>query len=428
MIIGGGTAGSVVASRLSADPDVRVCLLKTEFDYDDPIMSQMRGNSYVRHSRASFRDCGFLPPPDDFAAWVAAGATGWSYDEMLPYWDRLSPVAVRDRSPLAEDFVAACRTALGVPIRDDFNDGPFTDGAGFLPGLVVPPSPDRDRPNLTILDETRAEHLDPGRGVTVRGDQLIRARHEYVLCAGAISTPILLLRSGIGPAAHLENDLGFEVRADLPGVGEHLLDHPASVIVWEAARPIPEADAAAGLFVRRDPALTGHDLAFQLRQTPEEIALTAAVPRPRAAGRLRLSGADPWGKPVLEQHPDSYDERTLVDGMRLAREVAVTEPFASWITREIAPGPDLRGDEELTAYGRAALGRTAGTCRIGAVVDPELRLHGFDNVRIADASVFPEMPSVNPAATVLMVAERAADLISESFAGEKGRKKEGEQR
>jgi choline dehydrogenase-like flavoprotein len=494
VIIGGGTAGSVVAARLSADPDLRVCvieggpsdvgdervlklrnwlnLLETEYDYDYPIVEQPRGNSHIRHSRARvLGGCSshntmisFLPPPEDFADWVAAGADGWSYDEMLPYWKRLainiSPVGEADRNPLTADFVAACHTALGVPVHEDFNAGPFADGTGFFPVGYHPETgirssasvaylhPHLDRPNLTIRTETWAYHLDPDRGVTVRdaeGVKLIRARQEYVLAAGAIDTPRLLLLSGIGPAAELER-LGIGVRADLP-VGEHLLDHPESLILWEAARPIPPMsamDSDAGLFVRRDPAATRPDLMFHLYQIPftfnterlgydvpeHGFGMTPNVPRPRSVGRLRLASADPSVKPLLDfgyfTDPEGYDERTIVDGLRLAREVAATEPFASWIKREIAPGPALRTDEELSAYGRAAhhtVYHPAGTCRMGAagspasVVDPELRLIGFPNVRIADASVLPTMTSVNPMVAVLMIGERAADLIGRGPGG-----------
>lgn len=490
VIVGGGTAGSVVASRLSADPNVSVCLieggpsdvgdqrilqlrnwinlLESEFDYDYPIVPQPRGNSYLRHARARvLGGCSshntmisFLPPPEDFADWVRAGAAGWSYEEMTPLWKRLAinivPVAPRDRNPLAEDFVAACHTALGVPIHEDFNAGPFTDGAGFFPVGYHPETgirssasvaylhPHLDRPNLTILTDHWAYHLDPDSGVSVRtsrGLEVIKARHEYVLCAGAIDTPRLLLHSGIGPAQQLER-LGIKVRADVPGVGENLLDHPESLILWEASRPIPPMsamDSDAGLFVRREAGAARPDLMFHLYQIPftfnterlgydvpqHGFGMTPNVPRPRSSGRLTLADADPGTKPLLDfryfTDPDGYDERTVVDGLRLAREVAATEPFARWIAREIAPGPQLRTDQELSAYGRAAhhtVYHPAGTCRMGspsdemAVVDPELRLKGVPRVRIADASVFPVMTSVNPMVAVLMIGERAADLIS----------------
>jgi choline dehydrogenase-like flavoprotein len=266
-----------------------------------------------------------------------------------------------------------------------------------------------------------------------------------VVSAGAIDTPRLLLLSGIGPAADLER-LGITVRQDLPGVGEHLLDHPESIMLWEASRAVPPMsamDADAGLFVRRVPGAERPDLMFHLYQIPFTVntarlgydvpahgfGMTPNVPRPRSSGRLTLADADPATKPLLDfryfTDPDGYDERTIVDGLRLAREVAATEPFASWIAREIAPGPAVRSDEDLSAYGRAVhhtVYHPAGTCRMGAagdelaVVDPELRLRGFPNVRIADASVFPTMPSVNPMVAVLLIGERAADLVGAAVA------------
>ncbi|AGZ41969.1 GMC family oxidoreductase [Actinoplanes friuliensis] len=497
VVVGGGTAGAVVASRLSADPGVRVCLveggpsdvgddrvlqlrnwlnlLETEYDYDYPTVEQPRGNSHIRHSRARvLGGCSshntmisFVPPPGDFADWVAAGATGWSWDEMQTYWQRLAvqiqPVAAKDRNPLTEAFVASCHTALGVPVHEDFNTKPFADGTGFFPVAYYPETgvrssssvaylhPYLDRPNLTVLTETWASRLDvdgdrvTGVRVTRDGHEEVVRGAEYVLCAGAIDTPRLLLLSGIGPATDLR-DLGIEVALDVPGVGEHLLDHPESLILWESTRPIPPQsamDSDAGLFVRRDTGDERPDLMFHLYQlaftvntkrlgydVPEHgFGMTPNIPRPRSVGRLWLTSADPSVKPALDfgyfTDPDGYDEQTIVDGLRIAREVAATEPFKSWIAREIAPGPHLQTDEELSAYGRAAahtVYHPAGTCRMGAisddlaVVDPELRLRGCTNVRIADASVFPTMPSVNPVVAVLMIGERAADLVAEGLA------------
>jgi choline dehydrogenase-like flavoprotein len=487
VIVGGGTAGAVVASRLSADPATRVCLveggpsdvgddrvlllrnwlslLETELDYDYPTVPQPRGNSFIRHARGKvLGGCSshntmisLLPPAEDFADWVAAGAAGWSYDEMLPLWKRLAihiePVV--ERNPLAVDFVAACHTALGVAVRADFNAAPFADGAGFFPVGYHPDTgvrssssvaylhPYLDRPNLTVLTSAWAYRLDVAgdrvTGVRVGGDRTLRGG-EYVLCAGAVDTPRLLLLSGIGPAGDLRA-LGIDVVLDLPGVGENLMDHPESMILWESTRPVPAEsamDADAGLFVRRDPAAARPDLMFHLYQFPFTVnterlgydvpahgfGMTPNVPRPRSRGRLRLAGADPATKPALDfryfTDPDGYDERTIVDGLRIAREVGATAPFASWIGREIAPGPHLRTARELSGYGRAVhhtVYHPAGTCRMGAagdplaVVGPDLRLRGLTNVRVADASVFPTLPTVNPVVTVLLVGERAADLI-----------------
>jgi choline dehydrogenase-like flavoprotein len=497
VVVGGGTAGAVVAARLSADPGVRVCLieggpsdvgddrvlqlknwlglLESEYDYDYPTVAQPRGNSHIRHSRAKvLGGCSshntmisFLPPPQDFADWVEAGAAGWSYEEMLPLWERLEiqiqPVAAADRNALTEAFVASCHTALEVPVHDDFNAKPFSDGTGFFPVAYYPETgvrssssvaylhPHLDRPNLTILTDTWACRLDTAdgqvTGVRVRDrngvESTVTANREYVLSAGAIDTPRLLLLSGIGPAAQLR-ELGIPVVVDLPGVGEHLLDHPESLILWEAAQPVPPEtamDSDAGLFVRRDDSDPRPDLMFHLYQIPfttnterlgydvpaHGFGMTPNIPRPRSSGRLWLTSADPTVKPALDfgyfTDPDGYDEQTIVDGLRIARQVAATEPFRSWIAREIAPGPGLQTDEELSAYGRAAhhtVYHPAGTCRMGAaddptaVVDPRLRLRGLANVRIADASVFPTMTTVNPVVTVLMIGERAADLIAES--------------
>jgi choline dehydrogenase-like flavoprotein len=487
VVVGGGTAGAVVASRLSADPAVRVGLieggpsdvgdprvlqlrnwltmLETELDYDYPTVEQPRGNSHIRHARGRvLGGCSshntmisLLPPPEDFADWVAAGATGWSYDEMRPYFDRLAIhiVPVAERNPLAADFVAACHAALGVPVRDDFNASPFADGTGFFPVGYHPETgvrssssveylhPYLGRPNLTIHTETWAY------GLEVDGDRITGVRTsagtftaaaEYVLAAGAVDTPRLLLLSGIGPAAELEK-LGLTVKTDLPGVGEHLLDHPESLILWESSRPVPSEsamDADAGLFIARDPAAARPDLMFHLYQIPFTVhterlgydvpehgfGMTPNVPRARSTGKLSLANADPATKPQLDfryfTDPEGYDERTIVDGLRIAREVAATEPFRSWIAREIAPGPELTTGEELSAYGRAVahtVYHPAGTCRMGAVTDPlavvgpDLRIRGLSNARIADASVLPTLTTVNPVVAVLMVGERAADLI-----------------
>jgi choline dehydrogenase len=496
VIVGGGTAGAVLAARLSEDPDRSVCLIEggpsdlgddrvlrlrnwinllgTELDYDYPTTPQPRGNSNIRHSRARvLGGCSshntmisFLPLPADFADWEAAGAAGWGYEAMVPYYQRLRnmivPVAEKDRNRIAKDFVSAAGGALGVPEVTDFNAKPFEDGVGFFSvgydaetgirssSSVAYLHPILDRPNLTLLLETWVEKLlvTDGRatGVRVRGAdgtvEVVVAREEVVLCAGSIDTPRLLLLSGIGPAEQL-SELGIEVVADVPGVGENLLDHPESIIIWETKAALPPEsamDSDAGLFVRRDASDPRPDLMFHFYQIPfcentaplgypvpeHGVCMTPNIPRPRSRGRLYLTSADPAVKPALDfryfTDPEGYDERTLVDGIRLAREVARTAPLSDWLLREVAPGPDVTGDAELSEYARRAaftVFHPAGTCRMGAVddelavVDPELRLRGVAGVRIADASVFPSMPTVNPMVAVLMIGEKAAELMKE---------------
>ncbi|MBN3931121.1 GMC family oxidoreductase N-terminal domain-containing protein [Streptomyces verrucosisporus] len=500
VVIGGGTAGSVIASRLAEDPGTTVALIEGgpsdvdrpdvltlrrwlgllggDLDYDYPTTEQPRGNSHIRHSRARvLGGCSshntlisFKPLPSDWQEWEDAGASGWNAIAMEPYYHRLrnNIVAVdeKDRNAIARDFVDAARAALGVPRVEGFNARPFTEGVGFFDLAYHPETNKRssasvaylhphmeagDRPNLELWLETWAYRLqfggDDGRrvtGVHVRtadGEEtLVTARCEVVLCAGAVDTPRLLLHSGVGPAGDLQA-LGIPVVHDLPGVGENLLDHPESVIVWETDGPIPEnsaMDSDAGLFVRRDPESPGPDLMFHFYQIPftdnperlgyerpaHGVSMTPNIPKPRSRGRLHLTSADPSVKPALDfryfTDAEDHDARTLVDGIRIAREIARTAPLDSWLKREICPGPDITSDEELSEYARKVahtVYHPAGTCRMGAaddelaVVDPKLRIRGLDGVRIADASVFPTIPAVNPMIGVLMVGEKAADLL-----------------
>ncbi|MGW1076644.1 GMC family oxidoreductase [Streptomyces sp. NPDC002537] len=497
VVVGGGTAGSVIASRLAEDPTTSVVvieggptdmdrpdvltlrrwlgLLGGDLDYDYPTTEQPRGNSHIRHSRARvLGGCSshntliaFKPLPGDWDEWVAAGAEGWDAGAMEPYFTRLrnNIVAVdeKDRNAIARDFVEAARTAIDVPRVEGFNKRPFHEGVGFFDLAYHPENNKRssasvaylhphieagDRPNLRILLETWAYRLEldgtRATGVRVRTEDgeelLVEAGREVLLCAGAVDTPRLLLHSGIGPKTDLDA-LGIPVVHDLPGVGENLLDHPESVIVWETNGPIPEnsaMDSDAGLFVRRDPESAGPDLMFHFYQIPftdnperlgyekpaHGVSMTPNIPKPRSRGRLHLTSADPSVKPALDfryfTDEDDYDGRTLVDGIRIAREIAKREPLAGWLKREVCPGPEITSDEDISEYARKVahtVYHPAGTCRMGAatdelaVVDPQLRIRGLDGIRIADASVFPTMPAVNPMIGVLMVGERCAELL-----------------
>lgn len=496
IVVGGGTAGAVVARRL-VDDERRVCVIEAgpsdvgdqrvlqlsrwldllggELDFDYGTVEQPHGNSHIRHARARvLGGCSshntmisLRPMPVDFDGWVAAGAKGWSPIDMRPYADRLlnrfQPVVDDDHNPLCDAFVSSCGTALGVPLVSDFNAAPFVEGAGYLPVGYDPESGVRssssvtylhgvlDRDNLTMLLETRAVRLqtDEGRatGVRVRSSTTggeytvpLAPGGTIVLAAGAVDTPRLLLLSGIGPADELD-DLGIDPVVDLPGVGENLLDHPEALVLWEASRPVPKPsvmDSDAGLFIRRDTTEQAADLMFHLYMIPftfnterlgypvpeHGFGMTPNIPRPRSVGRLSLTSASPDDKPALDfrylSDPDGYDARTLVDGVRIAREVAATAPFRDWIEREIAPGPDLVDDADIERFVRAShhtVYHPAGTCRMGAdddglaVVTPDLRLRGVDGVLVADASIFPTMPTVNPMITVFMIGERAADLV-----------------
>lgn len=514
LIVGGGTAGCVIASRLAqylpnkriilveAGPsdflDDRVLKLKDwlallggELDYDYPTTEQPMGNSHIRHSRAKvLGGCSshntlisFRPFEYDCRVWEEKGCTGWSFETFVRLVDNLrnaiQPVHSRHRNQLCKDWVRACSTAMNIPVIHDFNNeirenGRLEQGVGFFSVAYNPDDGRRSsasvaylhpilrgeekRPNLTILTNAWVSRVNVD-GDTVTGinvtlasgaKRVLRARKETVLCAGAVDTPRLMLLSGLGPRQQLES-LGIKVVKNIPGIGENLLDHPESIILWELKRPVPPnqttMDSDAGIFLRREvPNAAGSDgraadimmhcyqIPFCLNterlgyDTPKDaFCMTPNIPRPRSRGRLYLTSADPTVKPALDfryfTDPEGYDAATIVAGLKAARAIAKQSPFKEWIKREVAPGPQVQTDEELSEYGRRVhhtVYHPAGTTKMGdvtrdplAVVDPQLKVHRLKNIRIADAGVFPDMVSINPMVTVLAIGERAAELIAE---------------
>lgn len=319
LIIGGGTAGCVVASRLSqylpeknillveAGPsdfrDDRVLLLKDwlkllggDLDYDYGTTEQPMGNSHIRHSRAKvLGGCSshntlisFRPFEYDCRRWEKAGCNGWGFDMFMRVLDNLrnttQPVHEEHRNQLCQDWVHSCAKIFDIPVSHDFNDtiredGGLSQSVGFFSVSYNPEDGRRssasvayvhpilrgeeERKNLKILTNTWAEKLHVQDNEVVGVDLIlqngekrrVRAKNENILCAGAIDTPRLMLLSGIGPRAQLES-LGISVVNDLPGVGENLLDHPESIIMWELNKPVPSnqttMDSDAGLFLRRE--------------------------------------------------------------------------------------------------------------------------------------------------------------------------------
>ncbi|KAF1812870.1 glucose-methanol-choline oxidoreductase-like protein [Eremomyces bilateralis CBS 781.70] len=524
LIVGGGTAGCVIASRLSeylpsrrilvieAGPsdymDDRVLLLKDwlsllggELDYDYGTTEQPMGNSHIRHSRAKvLGGCSshntlisFRPFEHDCQRWEAAGCTGWSFRTFTRVLDRLrnriQPVHERHRNQLCLDWVESCSTAMDIPVIHDFNreirnDGKLTEGVGFFSVAYNPDDGRRSsasvayihpilnesekRPNLTVLTNAWVNNINvvgdkvTGVNLTLQSGETrtLNAKCETIICSGAVDTPRLLMLSGIGPADHLKS-VGIPVVKDIPGVGENLLDHPETIIIFELNKPVPPnqttMDSDAGIFLRREkPNAAGKDgdaadMMMHCYQIPfclntarlgyptpiDAFCMTPNIPRPRSRGRITLTSSNPTDKPALDfryfTDPEGYDAATLVAGLRAARRIAAQAPFKDWIVSEVAPGPKVQTDEELSEYARRVahtVYHPAGTTKMGdvakdamAVVDPELRVRGLKGVRVADAGVFPEMPSINPMLTVLGVGERAAELIAESW-GWKGAEKE----
>ena len=516
LIVGGGTAGCVIASRLStylpnkrvllieAGPsdfmDNRVLLLKDwlsllggELDYDYPTTEQPMGNSHIRHSRAKvLGGCSshntlisFRPFEYDCNNWIAKGCKGWDFKTFTRILDNLrntvQPVHARHRNQLCLDWVKSCSTAMDIPVIEDYNKeirktGALTKGVGFFSVSYNPDSGhrssasvayihpilrgDENRPNLTILTNAWVSKINltgskvTGVHVTLQDGtkHSLRAKAETILCAGAVDTPRLMMLSGLGPKQELSS-LGISVVKDLPGVGENLIDHPESIIMWELNKPVPAnqttMDSDAGIFLRREvPNAAGNDgdiadVMMHCYQIPfvyntarlgyespkDAFCMTPNIPRPRSRGKLYLTSKDPSVKPALDfryfTDPEGYDAATIVAGFKAAREIAKEKPFADWIKREVAPGPEIQSDEALSEYGRRVahtVYHPAGTTKMGdverdekAVVDPELKIRGLQGVRIADAGVFPDMPSINPMLTVLSIGERCAEMVAQQW-------------
>jgi len=514
VIVGGGTAGCVNASRLSdylpnkrvllieAGPsdflDDRVLLLKDwlsllggELDYDYPTTEQPNGNSHIRHSRAKvLGGCSshntlisFRPFEYDTKRWEAQGCKGWSFKTFTRVLDNLrntvQPVHERHRNQLCLDWVNSCSKALDIPVVEDYNreikdNGNLKECVGFFNVSYNPDDGRRSsasvayihpilrgeekRPNLTILTNAWVSKINlegkkvTGVDITLQDGtrHTLRAKAETILCAGAVDTPRLMMLSGLGPAQQL-SDLSIPVLHDLPGVGENLLDHPESIILWELNKPVPveqtTMDSDAGIFLRREvPNAAGSDgdiadVMAHCYQIPfvfntsrlgydepkNAFCMTPNIPRPRSRGKLYLVSKDPNVKPALDfryfTDPEGYDAATIVAGLKAARQIAKQAPFSDWIKREVAPGPAIQSDEALSEYGRRVahtVYHPAGTTKMGdvnrdsmAVVDPELKIRGLKGVRIADAGVFPEMPTINPMLTVLAIGERAAEMIAQ---------------
>jgi choline dehydrogenase len=507
VIVGAGAAGCVLASRLSEDPSRSVLLLeagtrsrrletripaafsklfRSPLDWGDSTTPQTGldgreivfprgralGGSTVLNAMIVLRG-----QRGDYDDWAARGCAGWAWADVEPAFAQSAAGSFafgeqREPHVLSEAFVHAAQ-ACGIPLAPDLN-AEVVDGVGVLPvsqrrgrrfgvldGYL---SAALRRPNLTVVTDAHATRvvLDGGRARGVvykpgagRRDEEEALASEVVVCAGAVGSPHLLQLSGIGPREALEQ-VGVEVVHDLPGVGEHLLDHLASglfvktkgvetlasaqslrnLVAWalRGRGPLTSNIAEAAALVRTSRGAQVPDLELLFAPVlfvdegltqPTEHGLTLGVIllHPRSSGTVRLRSADPFERPLIDPRylsdPGGEDVTTLLRGLRLARRVVAQEPLASFVDRELDPGVDARTDEALLAHVRAlsqTLYHPVGTCRMGtdsgAVVDPQFRVRGIDGLRVADASVMPSLPSGHTNWPTVMIAERAAASMS----------------
>lgn len=492
VVVGGGTAGCVVATRLSDDPRVSVLLIEAGGDDRRPdietpeawpsllgsdvdwafqtIEQQAVGRALpaprgrVLGGSGSINNMVHLRGhPADFDEWAQAGANGWDYASVLPYFKRcedvpggqpryrgrggpLRPRPYGTSDPVGVRFAEGAEQA-GHERVEDFNAGSML-GVGFPDSLIRDGQrettataylrPAMDRPNLTVYDGALVRRLTfegvrcTGVEYAVDGRTIAaKATTEIVLCAGAIGSPKLLLLSGIGPSAELAA-LAVRPLIDAPEVGRNLQDHLLlSGIRYQADKPLPSQNmATATVLARNGTSAHGPDLHLCVASSdyreewqeplPNSFTFVVGHMRPRSRGSVRLASADPAAAPVIDPRylTEDGDLAQLIDGIELADQIVSTGVFDDWGGRsETKALFGLRRDELEQAV-RAAVGtysHLAGTCRMGsdagAVVDPQLRVVGVDGLRVADASVMPTLVSTNSNAATIMIAERAADLL-----------------
>ncbi|UEJ81191.1 GMC family oxidoreductase N-terminal domain-containing protein [Brachybacterium halotolerans subsp. kimchii] len=368
---------------------------------------------------------------------------------------------VPPRDPSGVALLEACEQA-GIP-RTRFNAGQtVVNGANFFQvnrradgtrssSSVSYLHPILERENLTILTGSWARELqfdDDQRctGVQVVDNafgrpSLIEARREVIVSAGAINTPQLLMLSGIGPREHLEEH-GIDVRVDSPGVGAHLQDHPEGLVQWESKQPMVRESTQwweIGVFAPTEEGLDRPDLMMHYGSVPfdmhtyragyptaeEVFCLTPNVTHARSRGTVRLRSRDFRDKPKVDPRyftdPEGHDMRVMIAGIRKAREIVSQPAMAEWAGRELSPGIEAQTDEELAEYISAThntVYHPVGTCRMGPLddadspLDPQLRVKGVTGLRVVDASAMPEIVTVNPNITVMMMGEKCAEMIT----------------
>jgi len=391
--------------------------------------------------------------PVDYDNWAYNGASGWAWEDVRPVFERaeesVEPLVDYERQPIHEAIVAAC-VETGIDFNPNYN-GEQLDGVSYMhltikDGRRNHTSPAYlgsilDHPNLTVVTGARARRLllEGSRCVGVEWErdgraEQARAESEVIVSAGTIESPPLLMRSGIGPAEHLRS-LGIDVAVDLPGVGGNLHDHLLSPLIFSTERaiepPVPGVpQQQTHLWWRSRPGLVAPDVQpihFSvplyepwMEGPPEAFSLMAGMIRPMSRGTIRLSGPKLQDELLIDPRTLACesDLRTLEEAVLLCREIGAAPALRAWGAGELYPGLGVATHADVRDWVRKTAityHHQVGTCKMGidvdAVVDPELRVHGIDGLRVADASVMPTVPSGNTNAPSIMIGERVSDFF-----------------
>ncbi len=523
IVVGGGTAGCIVAARLSEDNRTRVLLLEhgkkdSDLDWTVRMPAAMginfagKKHNYHYHTepetyldgRKVFQPRGRIlggsssingmcftrGNPNDYERWASEGASGWSYADVLPYFRKLEsfdggddryrgrngPVRIT-RGPLDYPAYSAFLEAgaqAGYPRTPDIN-GPQQEGFGLFDrntdrGVRASTSwaylkPARGRTNLSIVTQAKVTKIIVENGAAVgvtytvgNVSHTVRCKREIVLSAGAINTPDVMLRSGIGDAEELRR-CGIDVAHALPGVGKNLQDHLEFYLCWSSrpevslnprmtrlgkaliglqwilARSGPGASNhdEAVAFVRSGPDAAYPDVQMQFmplqfsdgfvpQPKPAGFSIAVAHQRPTSRGEVTLNRSDIGAAPLIRLNylSTDFDREMAKRCVRIARSIVAQDAFKHFLREELTPGVSVQSDEEIEAYCKSTSTsgyHVSGTCRIGpandrlAVVDPHGSVHGLRGLRVVDASVFPSLTTGNTNAAVMMTAEKLSDAI-----------------
>lgn len=490
LVLGGGSAGCVLASRLSEDPSRSVCLIEAGPDYGPYAEGRWPADLLYANELATSHDWGigggwpswrarviggcsshngcFLAwgSPGDFDEWATAGNQGWSSADLEPYRQRALEM-LRARPSRVEELEPFMRAGLdaaaevGLPLLGDFDEPHALEGASPILVNAIGDvrwnaafaylDPARDRSNLTVMADSLVDRLlvegDRATGALVRagGQNLTVSADSVVVAAGAYGSPAILLRSGIGAEDDLAR-LSIEVRADVPGVGRNLADHPRVEVVFQPSQELvagtlkhfsKRPDRAQTLIKARSE-FCPHgtwDLQLMMRvresfSTEPSVAERGPLAhvfvhalKPTARGRVRIASQDPGAVPIVDHgflsDAGGRDTTILVAGIGLARALAEAPAMRKLLDGELLPGRRA-GDEDLESYVRRSVGgywHPVGTCKMGphddpqAVVDAGARIRGFANAYVVDASIMPTIPRANTHLAVIAVAERIADRL-----------------